>query len=86
MILEMIGIASIGALWITSEPTIRLRELILGKHDGVLRRLLECAMCSTFYIAMIYSIVWLGSFDLLFISTTSILAELVSRKLNSGSI
>ena len=86
MILEILGVAAIGNLWIHSEPTIRLREFILNGHDGIFRRLLECAMCSTFYIATIYSIIWLGSFDLLFISTTSILAELVSRKLNSGSI
>lgn len=79
----IIGLACIGVLWINSEPTIRLRELILGNHQGVFRRLLECAMCSTFYIATLYLLLCGQQFDLLLICSSSVLAELLSQKLNN---
>jgi len=86
MIPEILGISCIGVLWICSEPTVRLRNWCLGNHDGIFRRMLECAMCSTFWISVIYNLIWLNSFDLFFISITSILAELICRKLNWGNL
>jgi hypothetical protein len=82
--LEIIGLACIGVLFICSEPTIRLRNWILGKHQGIWRRLLECAMCSTFYIAILYKFIWFQEFDLLFAATCSVLAEIITQKLNGG--
>lgn len=79
----IIGLASIGVLWINSEPTIRLREFILGKHQGVFRRLLECCMCSTFWISVIYLLVCGQQFDLLLVSSSAVLAEIISQKLNN---
>lgn len=86
MILEIIGISCIGVLFINAEPTIRLRNWILGKHEGFWRRLLECAMCSTFWIALTYKLIWFQSFDLLFAATCSVLGELICKKLTEGSL
>jgi hypothetical protein len=85
--LEIIGIACIGVLWIYSEPTIRFRNWLLKSHDGIWRRLLECAMCSTFWIAVIYQLVfgsWSIQFDLLFAAMAAVLAELLCKKLLGG--
>lgn len=84
--LEIIGLACIGVLWICSEPTIRLRNWILGKHQGIWRRLLECAMCSTFYIALLYKLICFQEFDLLFAATCSVLGEIICKKLTEGKL
>jgi len=84
MLITIIGIACIGVLYINSEPTIRLRNWILGKHQGIFRRLLECAMCSTFYIALLYNLIWLQNLDIFTVCISAVLAELISQKLNNG--
>lgn len=84
---EIIGLASIGVLWINSEPTIRLREWCYrklykcsGYNSKWHYRLLNCALCSTFWIALL----WSGN---IFIgASASVLAELLSQKLNQGTI
>jgi len=78
MILQILGLSCIGVLWINSEPTIRLR--MLYKRDDLFSRLINCCMCSTFWISLIVSQ------DLYIASISSILAEFICRKLNSGSL
>jgi hypothetical protein len=76
-IFSIIGIACIGVLWIESEPTIRLREYLLKDKSTWYFRLLNCAMCSSFWIGMILT---LNIYDAAIIS---ILAELIDKKLNN---
>lgn len=83
---NIIGLASVGVIWHLSEPTIRLRDLILGKHEGFFRRLLECSMCSTFWIAIIYSLIWQQNLDIFLACSSAVLAELISQKLSTGTI
>jgi len=82
--LEIIGLACIGVLWISSEPTIRLRNFLLGKHEGIFRRLLECAMCSTWHIYFWYQLLWFQSIDIIEASICAILSEILLQKLNTG--
>jgi hypothetical protein len=78
MILQILGLSCLGVLWINSEPTIRLR--LLYKKDDLFSRLINCCMCSTFWIAL------LCSQNLYIAAVCSILAEFICRKLNSGSL
>ena len=78
MILQILGLSCIGVLWINSEPTIRLR--MLYKKDDLFSRLINCCMCSTFWIALVCSQ------SLYIAAVSSILAEFICRKLNSGSL
>lgn len=80
----VLGLAAIGVLWVASEPGIRLKDWVLGRHQGVFRRLLECAMCSTFWIAILYNLIWLDTLDLFTSSCSAVLAELVYQKLNNN--
>lgn len=82
--LEIIGIACIGVLWICSEPTIRLRNWILGRHQGIWRRLLECAMCSSFHIYFWYQLFWFQNIDIIGASICAVLSEILLQKLNTG--
>lgn len=81
----IIGLACIGVLWVNSEPTIRLREFILGNHQGVFRRLLECAMCSTWHIYFWSQLLYTGNIDIVGASISAVIAELINRELNNGS-
>ena len=84
MLWTIIGLASVGVLYICSEPTIRLRNFILGKHQGIFRRLLECAMCSSFWIAFLYKMIWFQQLDIFTAASAAVLAELIVQKLNNG--
>lgn len=75
---EIIGLASVGVLWINAEPTIRLRSLY--KKQNWFYRLINCCLCSTFWISLIYTQ------NLYIAASSSVLAELICRKLNSGNI
>ena len=86
MLITILGLACVGVLWINSEPTIRLRNWILGKHQGIFRRLLECAMCSTFHIYLWSQLLSTGGIEILGAAISSVLAEIISNKLNSGGI
>lgn len=81
-IIEIISWACVGVLWINAEPMIRLRNWIYGcSNRNVWHwRLITCCMCSSFWIAMIAT----GS--ILSAAVISVLAELVCRQINSGSI
>lgn len=80
----IIGFACVGVLWITSEPTIRLRNWLLGNHQGIFRRFLECAMCSTFHIYFWTQLLWLQNIDILGASICAVLSEILYQKLNNG--
>jgi hypothetical protein len=81
---EIIGLACVGVLWICSEPTIRLREFILRNHQGFFRRLLECAMCSTFHIYFWYQLFYYGNIDIIGSSICAVISEILYQKLNNG--
>jgi hypothetical protein len=85
-IIEIVGWACIGVLWIFSEPTIRFRNWILGGHQGIWRRLLECTMCSSFHIYLWTKLFMTGEIDILGASTCAVLAEVICRHLNGGSL
>ena len=76
--LEIIAIACIGVLWINSEPTIRLRQLY--KTDDWFNRLINCCLCSTFWIGLIITQ------SIYIAAISSVLGELLCKKLTSGSL
>lgn len=82
--LEIIGLACIGVLWINAEPTIRLRSYY--KKEDWFFRLINCCLCSTFWIALTYKLVCYQQFDLLFAATCSVLGELICKKLTEGKL
>lgn len=82
--LEIIGLACVGVLWICSEPTIRFRNWILVNHQGVWRRLLECAMCSSWHIYFWYQLLWFQNIDIIGASICAVLSEILLQKLNTG--
>lgn len=78
MWLEILGIASVGALWILSEPTIRFRNWLFKDSNDWFVRLCNCALCSTFWIG-------LGlSFDIYIAAIASVIAEFIVKNLMSG--
>lgn len=87
---NIILIAAIGLLWISSEPTYLLREWICKKIYGcnfertMLWRLLECTMCSTFWIYILYKLLSDFSIQIGEAAVCSILAELIDRRLKKG--
>lgn len=82
--LEIIGLACIGVLWINAEPMIRLRALY--KRDDWFMRLINCCLCSTFWISLTYKLIWFQSFDLFVAASASVLGELICKKLTGGSL
>lgn len=82
--LEILGIASIGVLWINAEPMIKLRMLF--QSDNWFTRLINCCLCSTFWIAITYKLVCYQELDLLFAAICSVLGELICKKLGEGKI
>lgn len=82
--LEIIGIACIGVLWINAEPMIRLRGLY--KKGDWFFRLINCCLCSTFWIALLYKLVCYQQFDILFAAICSVLGELICKKLTGGNL
>lgn len=82
--LEIIGLACVGVLWIHAEPMIRLKSLY--KKDNWFTRLINCCLCSTFWIAILYKLIWFGSLDLFVASCSAVLGELICRKLIEGRL
>ncbi len=80
--LEIIGLAAIGVMWINAEPMIRLREFY--KSDDWFMRLINCCLCSTFWISMIYFGIFYFRVDIMSSSIAAVLAEILCRKINSG--
>ena len=80
LLISILGAACITNLWINSEPTMKLREWIFKDKNNMLRRLLDCAMCSG---------AWIGlgiTQNVLHAAIIAIVAEVISRQLNSGRI
>lgn len=75
---EIIGLACVGVLWIESEPTQRLRSLY--KKDDLFSRLINCCLCSTFWISLIVTQ------NIYIAAISSVLAEFICRKLNTGNL
>lgn len=82
--LDIIGLACIGVLWINAEPMIRLR--MLYKNDDWFFRLINCCLCSTFWIALLYKIIWFQQCDLFTASCASVLGEFICKKLTEGGL
>jgi len=82
--IEILGLACVGVLYINSEPTTRLRSLY--KKNDWFMRLINCCLCSSFWISIIYHLIVYDSPYILASSIVSVLAELISQKLNSGSL
>jgi len=78
----IIGIAAIGVMWIASEPTIRLRRLILKNETTWYFRLLECAMCSSFHLYFWYKLFAFNQIDIIGAALCGIISELIYQKLN----
>jgi hypothetical protein len=83
----IISWSCVGVLWVNSEPTIRFRNWIYkmiykykGFEDKWHWRLLNCCLCSSFWIGLF------GTGDILLAALVSVIAELLNQKLNSGSI
>lgn len=84
----IIGLACVTVLWINSEPTIRFRNRFL-KNDSYIKRMSECALCSGFWIYLLFMIINSQSFLIGYVieaSITSIIAELINRRLNKINI
>lgn len=80
LILEIISWSCITLLWINSEPTAMLRYYLFKDADNFIIRLLNCAMCSGFWIGLIFT------FDIQLAAIISILSEFLNRYLNSGKL
>lgn len=81
---EVIALACIGVLWINAEPTIRLRSLY--KRNDWFFRLINCCLCSTFWIALLYKLICFQQLDLFVAACASVLGELISKKLIEGGL
>jgi hypothetical protein len=87
-IVTILGLACIGVLWINAEPAIRLREWIwrsIWKWREVWEskwhwRLVSCCMCFSFWLGLAVTT------NLYSAAIISVVAELVCRKLNGGSL
>jgi hypothetical protein len=80
--LEILGWACLGVLWINAEPTIRLREwLYKNKNKEVWHwRLINCCLCISFWIGLI------ATGNILTACIISVLGEFICRQINGGSL
>lgn len=75
-IITVLGLSCLTNLWVHSGPMIYLRMKLFGAKDRWWINLMECAMCSGFWIGLILT------FGNLYLACIiSILAELISKKL-----
>jgi len=80
---NIVAFACVTNLWIESHPMIVVRMSILKWIKWPwFERLTNCAKCSGFWIGLISNLVVSGGFSLLVASMTSILSELINKKLN----
>lgn len=74
-------------LWVSSEPTARLREALgftdakypeMGEAKAFLHRMMNCALCSGFWIglAMTWHVGWAA--------VAAVAAETINRKMTNG--
>ena len=85
-IVTIIGLACVAVLFVNSGPTSSLRERMYRKIYKCSRfdnkwhyKLVTCAMCTGFWFGMLTT-------NILWAAIISVLAELIHRKLNSGSL
>ena len=85
MILEIIGLSCIGVLSVVAGPIIKFKRFIGFKEEDSLKfgavksfinELINCAMCMSFWIGLIYT------HNLMLAAIVSILAEIIYKKLS----
>jgi hypothetical protein len=76
LIFKLIGIACLTSVLVNAEPVEKLRERIF-KKDNWFTKLITCALCLGFWLGFFFM-----GFNLLHAGIVSILAELISRKIN----
>jgi hypothetical protein len=83
LIFKIIGLASLTVLFVASEPMIKFKHFLLkgikDYQDKWFWRLINCGLCSGFWIGLIFT----G--DILTAATISVLSEVLYQKIN-GSI
>lgn len=85
MIYEIIGLACLTNLLLLAEPVNLLYD-VLFKKNNYFKRMLTCALCSGFWIYLVYQMIATGTIDLMGASISAIVAELINRKLNTLNI
>jgi len=82
-IINILGLASLSVIFVSAEPLIVLKHFsfkrIRNYQDRWFWRLINCSLCSGFWIALAFT----G--DILTASTVAVLAEVLYQKIN-GSI
>ena len=93
IIWNIIQIAAIGIMWVASEPTNLLRHWIFKTiykckpyDNNFVWRLLDCAICSTFWIYILYKLLWFNDIQIGEASIAAIIAEIIDRKLKRGNV
>ena len=85
-IIKLIGIASMGFLFVAAEPMIMIKtwffsQIYKGDYTRLMIwRLLNCAKCSGFWIGLAITQ------DILSASIISVISEMIYRKLSGGSL
>ena len=86
IILELIGLCCITILFITSEPMVLIKRYLGFKEENYIEwnkskqfifRLITCAMCSGFWIGLIFTQ------SILLASIVSVASEMINEKLKS---
>lgn len=81
-IIKVIGIAAVAVLFVNAEPLIRLKHFLLKTikeyESKWYWRLLNCALCSGFWIGLAIST------DIYIASTSAVLAEILHQKINNS--
>jgi hypothetical protein len=82
-IIKIVGLACIGVLFVSAEPAIKLKHFLFNKienyQDRWFWRLINCSLCSGFWIGLVFT----G--DILTAATVAVLGEVLYQKIN-GSI
>lgn len=82
--MTIISLAAISALFILAEPLIKLKHILFKSikdyESTWLWRLLNCALCSGFWIGLVFT------FDLYSAAIISVLAEFIYKKLTEGGL
>lgn len=85
-IMRLVGIASMGFLFVAAEPMIMIKTWLFNHiykkdYEGMMIwRLLNCALCSGFYIGLAITQ------DILSASIIAVVAEMIYQKLSSGKL
>ena len=87
ILIKILGLGALSFLFVTSTPTTMLRIWLFNKiykgkyYEGnLIWKLITCSLCSGFWIGLIFT----G--DILIASLVSVIAEMICRKLSSGSL